>query len=681
VSLDLGRSVIELKGIGAARQRQLAGRGVSVIGDLLLHVPFRYEDRRRLTPVAEVAEGEALTLRGRLRDVKVVLRRGRHFSLVRGRLTDESGSLAVVWFNRPYLPGQVDDGEEYLLHGKVRRRGEALELLNPSCEPWQRAVHTGRIVPVYSSLGEVGPGLVRRLLTGVLDDHRLAGEIDDPLPPELLARHQLPSLDKALAQLHLPDGEESVERLNSWSTPAHARLIYGDLFDFHLRLRLVRRRATRVAKKYRVVVNEKIQRRLESLVPFELTRFPDLTAPRPMRRLLQGDVGSGKTVVAAAALVVAVENGLQGAFMAPTELLAEQHHTTFRSLLGGRYRLGLLTGSSEGNRQTRRLLESGGLDLVVGTHALIQESVRFRRLGLAVIDEQHRFGVTQRQKLGGEAANDLLVMTATPIPRSLTLTAYGDLDVSIIDELPPGRLPVVTEVLPAKRRAAVYDQVAEELARGGQAFVVFPVIEDSESSGVPSLQRGIDWLRRRFPDLTIGVAHGRIPAEQRSEVMSRFESGELRLLAATTVIEVGVDVSEATVMVIEGAERFGLAQLHQLRGRVGRGRRASRCLALHGRLTEPARQRLKVFASTLDGFEIAESDLQIRGPGEVLGTRQAGLPRFRVADLRRDLTWIDCARRDARELSESLGEEQLVRLIDRLAWRDRRPADETDEVA
>lgn len=684
LSLDLGRSVLDLRGIGPARERQLAARGVSVLGDLLLHVPFRYEDRRRRSPVEGAVEGEAQTFRGRLRGVRVALRRGRRFTMVRGELSDDSGSIPVVWFNRPYLPSQIEEDEEYLLHGKVQRRGETLELLNPSCERWERAVHTGRVVPVYPSLGAIGPALMRRLLDGIFAEHLLAGEIDDPLPEELLERHALPTLDTALAALHLPDGTESVERLNRWQTSAHARLIYGDLLEFHLRLRLMRRRADDVAKGHEVVVDRSIQECLESLVPFELTAAQqrvvgeitaDMTTTRPMRRLLQGDVGSGKTIVAAAALVVAMENGLQGAFMAPTELLAEQHYATFRGLLGQRYRMALLTGSSEDAGQVRAALAAGTVDLVVGTHALIQETVVFDRLGLAVIDEQHRFGVAQRQKLGGTSSNDLLVMTATPIPRSLTLTAYGDLDVSIVDELPPGRSPIVTQVLPQTAREEACTAVERELDDGGRAFVVFPAIERGEG-GVPSLERGVERLRRRFPHLEIGVAHGRIPAEQRSEVMSRFERGELRLLAATTVIEVGVDVPEATVMVIEGAERFGLAQLHQLRGRVGRGPRAARCLALHGRLTEPAERRLEVFARTVDGFEIAEADLAIRGPGEVLGTRQAGMPRFRIADLGRDAEWVERARVDAAELSDSLGREDLADLIARLAWH---PQDGPDD--
>jgi ATP-dependent DNA helicase RecG len=678
VTFDLGQSVLALKGVGATRHRQLAAQGVSTLGDLLLHVPSRYEDRRHLTEIAAVEEGGTYTLRGRLSSVKLVLRRGHRFSLVRGTLEESSGSLSTIWFNRPYLPGQVEDGGEYVLHGTVGRRGDELQLQNASLERAGEAVHSGRIVPVYSSLGEIGPALVRRLMAGALAGRSLVGEIDDPIPDELLRRHGLPRLDEALAALHLPGGEISVEQLNSGTTGAHRRLAYGELLDFHLRLRLARDRARRRVKERPLEVNREIRRRLNSLVPFELTSaqrrvveeiVEDLASPRPMRRLLQGDVGSGKTVVAAAALVVAVENGLQGAFMAPTELLAEQHFETFSNLLGDRYRLTLLTGSSAAAAEARRELQTGAAELVIGTHALIQDSVWFDRLGLAVIDEQHRFGVAQRRELSRKGASDLLVMTATPIPRSLTLTAYGDLDLSVIDELPPGRIPVATELARYRAREDVYSRVEEDLERGGRVFVVFPVIQGGTDERIPSLERGVEWLRQRFPAVGIGVAHGQVPPEQRSAVMKSFEDGTISLLAATTVIEVGVDVPAASIMVIEGAERFGLAQLHQLRGRVGRGNCPSTCFALHGRLTESGRKRLETFAGTTDGFEIAEADLEIRGPGEVLGTRQAGVPQFRVADLRRDADWLERAREDARALAGKLTEAEILALIARFEWQ------------
>ncbi len=669
--LDPGGPLLDLKGIGPVRARQLAHEGVACLGDLLLHVPSRYEDRRLLTSVDEAGEGEIVTLRGRLSDVRVVMRRGRRFTLVKGLLEDDSGSLVVSWFNRPYLPNQIVAGEDYLLHGKVGRRGEDLELQNPSCERVENAIHTGRITPVYPSLGKLGPALVRRLLAGLLTDEALDA-LPEPLPAELLRSRGLPELGQALKALHLPDGGDTVEDLDVRATSAHQRLIYGELLQFQLRLLLARRRARGESKSCRTRMSAAIRSRLETLVPFDLTAAQrrvigeierDMVSAQPMRRLLQGDVGSGKTIVAAAALVMTIENGFQGAFMAPTELLAEQHFETFERLLGERSRIALLTGSTPNARAVRQGLRSGEISLVVGTHALIQEGVEYLRPGLAVIDEQHRFGVAQRRRLGEKGASDLLVMTATPIPRSLTLTAYGDLDLSIIDELPPGRLPVPTRVIREEDRNEAYQKVLEEVERGGRVFVVFPTIGENPARRVASLEQGVAISRSLLPGVETGVMHGQMTSEERSAAMDRFVRGEAPVLLATTVIEVGVDVPEATVMVIEGAERFGLAQLHQLRGRVGRGREQSVCFALHGALTEAAQRRLEVFGRTHDGFEIAEVDLEIRGPGEVLGMRQSGLPALRVADLGRDGQWIRAARDDARKLFESAGEEGVRELL------------------
>ena len=377
----------------------------------------------------------------------------------------------------------------------------------------------------------------------------------------------------------------------------------------------------------------------------------DLASPHPMLRLLQGDVGSGKTIVAALVLAAALESGYQGAFMAPTELLAEQHHANLARLLGERYPMALLRGSAADAGRLRAALASGELRLVVGTHALIQETVEFERLGLAVIDEQHRFGVEQRALLRGKGDRpDLLVMTATPIPRSLALTAYGDLPVSTLDEMPPGRSPVATEVVPAKERRAVYGRLREALEAGARAYVVAPLIEESDQIAAASLAEVEERVREELPEIPMAVLHGRVPPAERDRTMRAFARGDVRVLVATTVIEVGVDIPEATWMVIESAERFGLAQLHQLRGRVGRGAGKATCVAIHGRLSEAAKRRLEVFASTLDGFEIAEADLAIRGPGDLLGTRQAGLPSLRVARLPEDWDWLLRARDDVQEL-------------------------------
>jgi ATP-dependent DNA helicase RecG len=585
-------------------------------------------------------------------------------SLVRGVLEDGTGKLPVVWFNRPYLVNQVAAGEEYVLHGLVRQGKGGLELLNPSCE---RAGKDEGIVAVYPA-GPAGMGKVLNDALGQVD----LSAIPENLPEELLERYGLPGLAESLQALHHPAEDADLDALNSRSTPWHLRLVYGELFELQLTLALLRERAKREprTRTYRID-----RRKLLEIPPFPLTAaqervigeiLDDLASPHPMLRLLQGDVGSGKTIVAALALAAALESGYQGAFMAPTELLAEQHHANLERLLGDRYPLALLTGSSGGGR-LRTALASGELRLVVGTHALIQETVEFERLGLAVIDEQHRFGVEQRAMLRGKGDRpDVLVMTATPIPRSLALTAYGDLPVSSLDEMPPGRSPVVTEVVPARERREVYRRLREALEQGARAYVVAPFIEESEIAAA-SLAEVEERAREELPGVPMAVLHGRVPAAERERTMRAFARGEVRVLVATTVIEVGVDVPEATWMVIESAERFGLAQLHQLRGRVGRGAARSVCIAIHGRLSEAARRRLEVFASTLDGFEIAEADLAIRGPGDLLGTRQAGLPSLRVARLPEDWDWLLRARDDVREMLGRLEGPALKALEERVA--------------
>ena len=660
-----------VRGIGPARGGAFAAAGYFTVRDLLFHLPHRYEDRRAVTPVGEVGAAGEVTVRGRLLDLKAVRVRRRGLALVRGAVEDDTGRLAVVWFNRPYLTTWADSGEEYLLHGPVRAtKSGALALLNPSCERAAAALHGGRIAPVYPAVRGVGPAALRRLLPqllAALDLPRLA----DPLPPDLLERHGLPPLAEALATLHAPPEGVDLDALNGRRSPAHLRLIYGELLELQLELALLRERAVREPRRHHYRIDDRLRQTARAALPFKLTAAQkrvlreiaeDLQSPYPMLRLLQGDVGSGKTIVAALALLIALENGYQAAFMAPTELLAEQHFVGLARLLGKRCSIGLLTGSNRDAGALREALAAGTLDLAVGTHALVQEGVRFRKLGLCVIDEQHRFGVVQRQLLARKGERpDVLVMTATPIPRSLALAAYGDLAQSLLDELPPGRTPIATEVVPVKRRGDVYRRLAAELAAGGRAYVVFPKIE-GEPDDAAAVETMGERVRRFLADWPSAVLHGRMPPAERDEVMRAFARGDVQVLVATTVIEVGVDVPEATWMVVESAERFGLAQLHQLRGRVGRGPRPSRCVALHGKLTEDGARRLGVFAGTTDGFVIAEADLALRGPGELLGTRQAGLPVFRVADLAADFAWLQTARDDARELLPRLDEPALAPL-------------------
>jgi len=598
---------------------------------------------------------------------------------VRGALADATGALPVRWWNRPYLVRQVDPGARYLLHGVLRRTKAGAELLNPSIERAEEGSQAG-LTPVYRGVRGVGPASMARLLAPLLERLRVESA-GDPLPEELLERHRLPPLAAALLAVHRPPadaGPELVERLARRDTPAHRRLLYGERLDLQLALGLLRERRESERRPRRVRI-ARIARPLARLLldvlreipPFPLTAAQrrviheiaaDLGSPRPMARLLQGDVGSGKTIVAALALALVVENGFQGALLAPTELLAEQHFASLSRLLGGRCRLALLTSSAPDPDRRRRELAAGDVDLVVGTHALLQESVAFARLGLAVVDEQHRFGVAERRLLTAKGERpDLLVMTATPIPRSLALTAYGDLDLSLLDELPPGRRPVATEVVPAGERRAVHARLAAALREGARAYVVFPRIGEAEGGSAEALESRGERLRLALAEFPSAVLHGRLPPAERERTMRAFATGEIRLLVATTVVEVGLDVPEATWMVIEGAERLGLSQLHQLRGRVGRGAGEGRCVAIVGRASEDALRRLAVFASTTDGFLLAEADLALRGPGDLLGTRQAGLSALAAGSIE-DLL---AARDDARALLPQLADPALAALRNR----------------
>ena len=656
MSLEIDSPLTALRGIGPVRARTLSTVGLRTVRDLLYRLPFRYEDRRQLSTVGEVSVEGACTLSARITDLKRVRIRRRGLSLVKGWLEDESGRLPAVWFNRPYLMQQIEAGERYLLHGHVRRQGERIEMINASCEPLSQALLGGRIVAVYNSAGGLGPALLRRLVGSALDKLPLES-LEDDVPADLRRRHGLPPWGQAVVQVHRPDDSVNVGLLNERRSPGHLRLIYGELLELQVELSLLRDFETRHEKSHRYVDEEGPRKIMQEVLPFELTGaqkrvlqeiLEDMESPYPMLRLLQGDVGSGKTIVAAQALVVAMQNGLQAAFMAPTELLAEQHFRTLKRLLEPRFHLALLTGSEVGSAVVRRGLANGEIQLAVGTHALIQEGVTFERLALTIVDEQHRFGVAQRQVLQEKGQRpDMLVMTATPIPRSLALTVYGDLSLSIIDELPPGRTEVATKIVRQERRDRVYRWLEERLEEGGQAYVVFPMIDGSAQMRCSSISDEGEALRSHLKRWPSAVLHGRVDSEERERIMESFGAGDIRLLVATSIVEVGVDVPQATVMIIDSSERFGLAQLHQLRGRVGRGSRKSYCVALHGELTAEAERRLEVFAGTTDGFRIAEADLEIRGPGDLLGKRQAGEPLFRVANIVADREWLEKSRLDA----------------------------------
>ena len=652
-----------LRGVGPRRAEQLAEAGLATVDDLLFLLPRRYEDRREVLSPADVPGPGSHTVRGRLHELRLIRTRRRNFAIVRARVTDERGFLAVTWFNQPYLLQRFGEGEEVVLHGKVRMsEGALLELVNPSAERAGEPRVTGRVVPVYPSAGGLGSAAVARLM-----DQALPVLDSDPpperLPDELLRRYSLPPLARALVDLHRPSGEVSLELLGRGESAAHQRLVYEELLELQLELALLRAREVRAEKRHRYRIDDRARAVAREVLPFRLTAaqkravreiVEDLRSPHPMLRLLQGDVGSGKTIVAALAACQAIEAGWQAAFMAPTEILAEQHYLKLRAWLEPLgVKVAWLSGSLKKAAKKAMLAQAASsAQLIVGTHALIQEGVDFARLGLAIVDEQHRFGVAQRLELRRKGGNPhQLMMSATPIPRTLAMSYYADLDVSVLDELPPGRQPITTKLVSDARRDEVIARVRGAVASGRQAYWVCPLIEESETL---QLQTAIDThaaLCAELDELRIGLVHGRLKSDEKAAAMAAFAAGEIDVLVATTVIEVGVDVPNASLMVIEHAERFGLSQLHQLRGRVGRGVHDSVCVLLFARpLSETARARLKIIFENTDGFEIARQDLQLRGPGEFVGSRQSGVPLLRYADLELDADLVELARAMAEQL-------------------------------
>jgi ATP-dependent DNA helicase RecG len=769
--LELNTPVQYVKGIGPRLAEVVATKGIATVEDLLYYLPFRYEDRLNPRRIGELRAGEMASVIAEVR-TSALFRTKRmplfeltvgdpvnpHPSQKQARVGHPGAEMRVghpalfgvapramlvcVWFNGTYLKDRFQPGQLVALYGKVeasKRGHERLQLINPQFEilndgdgdaPESIAESTeiGRIVPIYESAGsgKVTSRWFRRVIHGALEN--LTPDIVDAIPGAVQRRMGLMPRREALRLAHWPEESAGLEALMAARTPAQIRLIFEELFFLELGLELKRRRM-RALPGIGFGIDDRVREAIKRILPFHPTAAQkrvlkeiadDMKQRAPMRRLLQGDVGSGKTIVALEAAIIAIENGYQAALMAPTEILATQHYLSARQMLEkAGYRIVLLTGSVEEGRKRdiRRHIAQGNAQLVIGTHALIEEKVEFGNLGLVIVDEQHRFGVMQRLKLmkkalageerpegeetqgpstraalarddikknmgegrdpstppakitpgslgmtapegrpgslgmtrGEEAQPDTLVMTATPIPRTLALTLYGDLDVSVLNEMPPGRTPIVTRRVGDERAEEVFAFVRKQVAAGHQAYVVYPVIEENEEKEVKAATRMYDEIRRRIlPDLRIGLLHGRLDAEQKDEIMRRFQAGQIDVLVSTTVIEVGVDVANATVMVIEHAERFGLAQLHQLRGRIGRGAAKSFCvLVTGGKVTAEAEQRLDTMVRTTDGFEIAETDLQLRGPGEFFGTRQAGLPGFRVANLLRDRELLEAARREA----------------------------------
>jgi ATP-dependent DNA helicase RecG len=680
--LELTTPVQYVKGIGPRLAEILATKGIATVGDLLNYLPFRYEDRLNPRGIAELRAGEMATVIGEVRNSGLF--RTRRMPIFQLTVGQGRSKLKCLWFNATYLQDKFKPGQLIALYGKVEQdsRSGELQIMQPQFEmlgdgPGDAAddkaaasLEVGRIVPIYESAGQgqVTARWFRRIIRKALDD--LTPDIAETIPAAVRERLALVSPREALWKVHWPEAGESFEDLQSSRTPAHIRLIFEELFFTELGLELKRRQQkTQTGIAFRL--DDRVRQAIKKILPFHPTAAQkrvlkeiadDMQKPYPMRRLLQGDVGSGKTIIGFQAAIIAIENGCQVALMAPTEILAQQHYFSARRILeNAGYRIVLLTGSLEADRkrEVRRHIAQGNAQLVIGTHALLEEKVEFAKPGLVIVDEQHRFGVLQRLKLmkkSGEGVDeknpaepDVLVMTATPIPRTLALTLYGDLDLSVLDELPPGRTPIVTRRITDDRSSEVWDFVRKQVAKGHQVYVVYPVIAENEETEVKAAVKMYRELSGKiFADLKVGLLHGRLDSGLKDQVMRMFQKGELQILVATTVIEVGVDVPNATVMVIEHAERFGLAQLHQLRGRIGRGAAKSYCILMTGgKVTEEGERRLDAMVRTNDGFEIAELDLELRGPGEFFGTRQAGMPSFRVANLIRDRQLLELAKREA----------------------------------
>lgn len=665
-----------VKGVGPRIASLLAKKGVETVEDALYLLPLRYEDRRSIHRIADLRPGMPALFMGTVITAGNLSTKGgrRYFEALVG---DQSGKILLKWFNyNPAFMKKIwQPGRCGVFSGETSHFGFQLEIHHPEVD-WVGDDATvesimaadplsfGRIVPVYPLTEGLGQKTMRRLMKIVVDE--FADSVLTAIPDEVVTGLKLSSLAESLHRVHFPDNMVDPEVMNKGADQGHKVLSFDEFFFLELGLAL-KRQGTTLELGIPFRVTHRYTRKLLEYLPYSLTAAQkkvlaeikvDMMAPHPMHRLVQGDVGSGKTVVAFMAALIALENDCQVAFMAPTEILAEQHYLTIHTWceqLG--LRPLLLTASLKGKARKEALaaISSGSAQIVIGTHAVIQEKVEFHRLGLGIVDEQHRFGVLQRATLKGKGENpDILVMTATPIPRTLAMTIYGDMSLSVIDQLPPGRTPIRTKVCPESARRSMYGAVRDEIRHGHQAYIIYPLVDETEKSELKAATSMSEHLSGEiFPDLRIGLLHGRMKPEEKEAVMRAFKARETDILVATTVIEVGIDVPNASLMVIEHAERFGLSQLHQLRGRVGRGTAQSSCLLMASdRLSQDAQKRLQVMVSTTDGFKIAEADLDIRGPGDFLGTRQAGLPDLRVAHIIRDAQILELARREAFALVE-----------------------------
>jgi len=698
-----------VKGIGPRLSEILAAKGIHSVDDLFHYLPFRYEDRLNPRGIAELRPGEMATVIAEVRTSGLF--RTRRMPIFQMTAGQGRSRLKCIWFNGAYLKDKFQPGQMLALYGRVEENRGELQLVQPQVEflgeadgdAEQKAAESleiGRIVPIYESAGNgrLTSRWFRRTIHGALEN--LIPELPETIPFAVRKRLSLIAPREAMWKVHWPDAGESLQDLQSMRTAAHIRLIFEELFFIELGLEL-KRREQKMQIGIPFELNDRVREAIKKILPFHPTGAQkralkeiasDMENPCPMRRLLQGDVGSGKTLVAFEAAIIAIENGYQVALMAPTEILAQQHYFSARRILEpSGYRIVLLTGSLEDDRkrETRRHIAQGNAQLVIGTHALIEQKVEFAKLGLVIVDEQHRFGVLQRFKLMKKSEEskervrqdarsdtsaagepDVLVMTATPIPRTLALTLYGDLDLSVLDEMPPGRTPIVTRRVGDERADEVWQFVRKQAAAGHQAYVVYPVIDENESELKAAMKMYGELSKKIFPDLQVAVLHGRMEPDLKEQVMRLFQQSKIQILVSTTVIEVGVDVPNAAVMVIEHAERFGLAQLHQLRGRIGRGAAKSYCILMtSGKVSEEAERRLDAMVRTTDGFQIAELDLEMRGPGEFFGTRQAGLPSFQVASLIRDRDLLELAKKEAAAVLAGPNSEISQTEIDRALWQ------------
>ncbi|RJQ50950.1 MAG: ATP-dependent DNA helicase RecG [Nitrospiraceae bacterium] len=655
-----------VKGVGPARARLLERLGMKTLEDMLYYFPWRYEDRKNLKNIRDLRYGNLETTMCEVTSAEIITTPKRKMKIFEITVTDKTGYLKSRWFNQPYLERYFKKGQKVILSGVVKGNPYSMtgaEMDNPDYElvgDEDTFIHTARMVPVYKATEGISPKQVRTIMFNVVTN--CSSIIEDYLPAEVLGRNGLMPLHQAVQEAHFPEEFTDAGALNQGVSPAHRRLAFDEFFLLELGLAVLKKRETIEEgisfEDKGVLVNRFLQG-----LPFELTAAQkrvmaeiraDMKRPLPMNRLVHGDVGCGKTVVALVSMLIAVENGYQACLMAPTELLAEQHFINIHRMVEALgINIVLVTSGSKGKSSGD--IAQGTAQIVIGTHALIQEHLKFSKLGLAIIDEQHRFGVVQRADLRRKGSSpDILIMTATPIPRTLALTLYGDLDISIIDELPSGRKPIITRVFFSSQKEKVLSLMKEELSGDRQIYIVYPLIEESEKLDLKSAVEGFEAFKRIFPERKIGLVHGRIPRDEREAVMAKFKAGEIDILVATTVIEVGIDVPNASLMLVIHAERFGLAQLHQLRGRIGRGGHDSHCLLMaYPPFGEEAKRRLKGMESTCDGFKIAEEDLDIRGPGDFFGTRQSGIPDLKIANIVRDIKLLEAARREAFDLIEA----------------------------